>query len=232
MIIFETNLTNDCLTRKNNFVILKRDAVDNSVELLNDYKAFIKDNPKSDMLEFTKWLTQKHSQPIDYLTNNSEVNNSGTNFKVSYLLANVAAYLDMWSKLSFNDVAIGSLADYAILKNVNRLKNPSKKQISAMVVMEPTTCIESIKRLIKNGVLKEELDQDDKRQRRVSLTNQGQELLAILNEKMVNLNGLLFGNLVETEKMTLIPILKKLYEFHHSIHKSNTKQEIKKAFNI
>jgi DNA-binding MarR family transcriptional regulator len=184
------------------------------------------------MVIFGEWLKQRHCNHLDFITDNADVNEAGTDSKVSYLMLKTMAYAEIWGKVSFNDVPIQSFGDYAILKIVFELKNPSKKQISKLVLMEPTTCIESIKRLMKNGLLKEEKDEDDKRIRRVSLTDQGHELLIKLDNKLQNISSLLMGDLTEPEKLSLIPILKKLSSYHQNIYSSFEKPEIKRIFKI
>lgn len=186
----------------------------------------------ANMVIFGEWLKQRHSNHLDLTTDNSEVNAAGTNSKVSYLILKIMAYAEIWGKVSFNDVPIQSFGDYAILKSVFELKNPSKKQISKLVLMEPTTCIESIKRLIKNGFLREEKDDGDKRIRRVFLSMQGHELLIKLNRKLQNISSLLMGNLTEPEKLSLIPIFKKLSAFHSGIYSSLSKAEVKTSYNL
>lgn len=211
---------------------MKNDPVNSAIELLNEYKEFNTANPKADMVLFAEWLKQKHSNPTDYLTENLNVNDSGTNVMVSYLFTELTAYVEMWVKTSYKDVPISSVGDYAILKSVEHHQKPSKKVVVDSVVMEPTTCIESIKRLVKNGLLAEEIDLADKRMRRVSMTPKGKSILAVIDVKMLNLSNLLMGDLEEPEKLSLIPILKKLSGYHQNIYRSFEKPEIKRIYKI
>lgn len=202
------------------------------IELLKDYQTFQKQGHKGDFLHFGEWLKQKYAPKETYLTNEEEVNEAGLDVMASYLIGGLSNYVEVWVKLTYQDLPLNSLGDFGIMKIVEFAKNPTKKVIVENSVMERTTCIESIKRLTKEGLFAETIDPKDRRKRRVSLTAKGEEMIELLNVRMMALGKLLSGNLDELEKKSLLPILNKLIDFHDQLYRQKDRQAIKEQFGL
>jgi len=202
------------------------------INLLRDYQEFKDKNNSEDFHVFGEWLRQKHAPTQDYTTNDEEVNEAGLDVMATYLLGNLTGYTEAWIKLAYQDLPLLSIGDFSILKTVEHYQNPSKKEVADEVVMERSTCIESIKRLIKEGLLAEAIDPNDRRIRRVHLTKGGKQLMPLLNQRMTNLGSLLVGNLSEVEKKSLLPTLNKLLRFHENLYRNMKKEAIKKNYKL
>lgn len=202
------------------------------ISLLRDYQEFKDKNNSEDFHVFGEWLRQKHAPTQDYTTNDEEVNEAGLDVMATYLLGNLTGYTEAWIKLAYQDLPLLSIGDFSILKTVEHYQNPSKKEVADEVVMERSTCIESIKRLIKEGLLAEAIDPNDRRIRRVHLTKGGKQLMPLLNQRMTNLGSLLVGNLSEVEKKSLLPTLNKLLRFHENLYRNMKKEAIKKNYKL
>ncbi|MEM6634121.1 MAG: MarR family winged helix-turn-helix transcriptional regulator, partial [Bacteroidota bacterium] len=179
---------------------------------------------------FGEWLKQKYADSQEYLTEEEEINRIGVDVMTSYLIGGLTGYLETWLKLAYQDLPIVSLGDFGIIKAVEHHQNPTKKMIADSLIMERTTCMESIKRMVKEGLLTEETDSKDRRMKRVRLTPKGREMSMLLNKKMSALSTLLVGNLDELEKKSLIPILKKLNKFHEFLYREKSREEVKERY--
>ena len=206
--------------------------MDKIIQLLQDYQAYSEKGIPEDFALFGEWLKQKYADEQEYLTNAQDVNEAGLDVMAAYVLGGLTSFVEMWLKLSYQDIPLGSLGDFGILKGVEFMRNPSKKMIADQLIMERTTCMESIKRLVKEGVLSEETDPDDRRVKRVSLTPYGREVTEKVNQKMMALGHLLMGNLSEVEKKSLLPPLKKLLDFHDYLYRKKGKEEVKELYNL
>ncbi|HMQ48796.1 MAG TPA: MarR family winged helix-turn-helix transcriptional regulator [Saprospiraceae bacterium] len=192
--------------------------MEKAIQLLLAFQEFSQSHHSEDLSLFGEWLKQRSGQEADYLTDEPSVNEAGLDIMASYLIGKLSSYVETWVKISYQDLPILSLGDFGIIKTVESLGNPTKKEIAAQSIMERTTCMESIKRMIRLGLLEEYTDQVDKRLKRVMLTSEGQHLTALLNKKMMSLGILLMGNLNEVEKKSLVVILKKLNDFHDNLY--------------
>ena len=202
------------------------------IELLGYYEEFKKEHPQQGLELFGPWLKQSFTPEQDFLTDEETVNQAGLEVMVSYLLGGLAGFFDTWVKRTFADLPLRSLADFGILKSVAHLGTPSKKEVVLANITEPSTCIEIIKRLTRDGVFHEHIDHDDRRIRRVSLTEYGHEINKVVDAKMTNLGRLFTGNLSEVEMRSVIPTFKKLVSFHQQLHQSGDYEEIKKLYHL
>lgn len=206
--------------------------MEDAIRLLTDFKDFTQQTGSTSFILFGEWLRQKYADQTNYHADDPNVNEAGLDVIASYLIGGLTAYVEVWVKLTYEELPIHSLGDFGILKTVEYMGRPCKKDIANQAIMEHSTCIESIKRLIKAGLLQEETDQQDKRVKRVMLTNEGKLLSASLDKKMMGLGSLLIGNLSELEKKSMIPILKKLNEFHHTLYKERVEVDVKKLYGL
>ena len=201
--------------------------------LMKDYEVYLKEGYTGDLGLFGEWLKQKYTnQPLDYISKEDSVNEVGSGIIASYMIGGTSSYFDLWIKLAFSDIPVSGIMDFGILKQVEMRKNPAKKDVISEAIAERTSCVEAMKRLVKNGILKEETDPEDKRVRRVSLTEEGIKLMAVIDHKMINLGKLLMGTLSETEMRSLIPPLKKLLGYYENLYRTKDKAEIKRLFGI
>lgn len=202
------------------------------INLLKEYKTFKDARDSSNLAEFGRWLFARNEKVNLGSSGQPEVDSHGLNAMVSYLMGGMIGYTEAWLKVTFHDLPVVSLIDFGILKTVELSGNPSKTEIADKVIAERTTTIESIKRMVSLGLLKETEDKDDKRVRRVSLTEKGKKLLLVLNKKMIALGNLLVGDLSRQEKNQFGVILKKLNQFHATLYRAKDRAVIKAEYSL
>jgi MarR family transcriptional regulator, lower aerobic nicotinate degradation pathway regulator len=94
------------------------------------------------------------------------------------------------------------------------MQQHAKMDLIERNIHEKSTGMEVLKRLIRNGMLAEFPNQEDKRSKLVALTEQGRaEVLRVL-EGMQKLTTTVNGDLLPQEILTLNALLKKLDTFH------------------
>ena len=206
--------------------------MDNLFTLVKNYEAYLAEGNSENLGLFGEWLKQRHSEPTVYESKEARVNAVGPAIICSYLLGSMSAYIEMWARLALNDEPIAGMMDWSILKKVEEYKNPSKKMIITEAIAERTSCVEAMKRLVRKGILYEETDPEDKRIKRVFLTEEGKALIERLNVKMANLGKLIIGTLSDTEAKAIIPPLKRLIGFHENLDKTKEKKDIKKIYGV
>lgn len=206
--------------------------MDHLIRLLGDFRDFHQETGSENFVIFGEWLKQRYAQADQYYTDEPSVNEAGLDVMASYLIGGLTSYVETWVKLTYDGLPLISLGDFGIMKSVEQLGRPSKKEIVERVIMEHSTCIEAIRRLIRSGLLEEETDEKDKRLKRVMLTTSGKMLLAEVDQKMMGLGTLLMGNLTEMEKRSLIPVLKKLNDFHRDLYRNKNGVDIRRLYGL
>ncbi len=97
----------------------------------------------------------------------------------------------------------------------------TKTELIIKNVMEKTSGIEVIKRLLKKDLVIQFNDPNDKRSQQVKITEMGKHELFKLLPSMQGVSTLISGNLSDSEKSNLRYLLKKLDLFHHEIYVSD-----------
>lgn len=101
------------------------------------------------------------------------------------------------------------LADYDSLSKMQLIeKNGHEKQ----------TGFEILRRLVKNNLVEEFPDTNDKRITRIKLTDLGKKVFRQSSAEVTNIAKVLAADLTSEEKQTLLSLLIKLNEFHFNIY--------------
>jgi len=114
--------------------------------------------------------------------------------------------------------------DFTYLFRMMDYDSLTKMQLIEKNAHEKQTGIEIIKRLVKNGLLAESPDQNDKRSTRISVTKKGKSVFLESMKDITVVSKIMCGQLNKKEKENLLTSLKKLNTFHHTVY-SNFKNE-------
>lgn len=101
----------------------------------------------------------------------------------------------------------------------------TKMQLIEKNAHEKQSGIEIIKRLVRNGLLQESRDENDKRSTRISLTEKGRQVSMESLKDITVASKILCGKLDKDEKDTLLLSLEKLNAFHQHVYRNLKNEE-------
>ncbi|MFZ6001727.1 MAG: MarR family winged helix-turn-helix transcriptional regulator [Bacteroidota bacterium] len=137
---------------------------------------------------------------------------------ISILITLMFRYAKVYIKKALQDSPIQTADEFAFLITLISHGSLTKTELITKQVMEKTSGVEVIKRLVSQEMITEFANDADKRSVRVSLTEKGKrELMKVLPE-MAKVSRIVVGNLTEAEINTLGYLLKKLDFFHNDIY--------------
>lgn len=137
---------------------------------------------------------------------------------IAILVVLLYRYAKNYIKKGLADSKIQTADEFAFLITLVTFESLTKSELIQKMVMEKTSGTEVIKRLVKNGLLREFADADDKRSVRVALSPLGrQELFAAL-PRMSQVTKLVSGNLNPGELKTLSYLLRRLDHVHNHLY--------------
>jgi DNA-binding MarR family transcriptional regulator len=143
---------------------------------------------------------------------------------ISRLIALMNRYAKGYIKKALKDSLIQTSEEFSFLVILMTFESLSKTELILKNVMEKTSGIEIIKRLIKANLILQFDDLNDKRSQRVAITEFGKiEIIKILPQ-LEKASIIISGNLSYSEKTTLLYLLKKL-DLHHNDLFLNKKEE-------
>lgn len=120
----------------------------------------------------------------------------------------------MYSKKALVHSELNNLEDWGYLITISHLGSPKKSELISELISEFPSGIEVIKRLLNNGLTEEYMDSNDRRSKRIKLTDKGRKVLFETMHYMKEISLLAFGPLSNAEKQLLMLILEKLDSFH------------------
>lgn len=200
------------------------------INLLEKFEQYAESTSKEVKLhEFGAWLQDRESKNTVFSFDQQGI---PVDPMIGYYLGNLMGFSEVWSKLALENLPLKSLNDFGVLKYIEQEKKPTKRMVAKHALAEDSTIFEVLKRLAKQGLLKESTNPDDKRSRFVSLTAEGKKLTQIATEKVFRLSYLLVGDLSDEEKQNLLSILEKLQKFHERMYRTVDRDEISAKYDL
>lgn len=142
--------------------------------------------------------------------------------EAAYLVWRLNKFVRFYTKPIFQDTGLTGQDDFAVLAHLDyRPECPKKEAIQANVI-DATTGIDIIRRLIKQGLIAERANPADKREKLISLTPTGRDTLGEIYRRFASIQDLLV-DLSREEREELILTLKSLDDFHTKNHESLAK---------
>lgn len=183
-------------------------------------------NPLVELITAWDTYTTQTASPIsvqsfcDFYLNQSpkKVKESGTT-SLSTELARITGRLSSinktYLKLALKDLPDAEIEWYFLLHAVKQAGEVRKTEvISINLLLEPTTCIDILNRMIKLGLLNEKIDTTDKRARLLSITDNGLQLLNQIQSRVDDINARLHSHIDDDDKQQIIRLLTPVVQEH------------------
>lgn len=135
-------------------------------------------------------------------------------------LVHLYRYAKVHAKAAIVGTQFSTPDDFIYLISLTSHGSISKSALIKLNVHEKSAGMQIINRLINNGLVAQEAIENDKRNRMISITEAGKELLANTILRIKNASRSVTEPLSHQEKMELITLLLKLENFHESKVKS------------
>jgi DNA-binding MarR family transcriptional regulator len=194
------------------------------VPIIQAWENFLKTNNNKNIESFGYWLVREQekrniasvadNELDEYFNNNTnEFNYSYQSSEAAFLIWRLSKFIRYYVKPVLTEKGLSSQDDFAILAHVDYLKTCSKKEAVGANIIDSTTGIEIIKRLIKQNLITEKENKEDKRQKLISLTAKGKDVLTSIYVGFSSIQDVLVDMSID-ERNVLITTLKRLDLFH------------------
>jgi DNA-binding MarR family transcriptional regulator len=197
------------------------DLLTNLLPLLEEYEAQKSSAENADIESFAAWLNTRVA--INKLVKDKRIPaasedmaNRGEDMPVTLgkLVYYMYRYARFYTKKALKDQALHSLDEFTFLVTMMHMPPISKTELINKMVYDKTSGMEIIKRLIRDGLLAETDNPDDKRSKLVTITDLGRGVLFSSFGELGKVSRIIPGNLTSDELYTLIHLLDKL-DVHH-----------------
>jgi MarR family transcriptional regulator, lower aerobic nicotinate degradation pathway regulator len=165
------------------------------------------------------FLAYAHLENVEKNRKEAHENEQLISNQIGFYLTMLFRFMKTYTKTALKDTPLTTLDDFAFLATIFEQQSIRKTDLIKNQMLEIPSGIEVIKRLIKNNLVSEHEDPQDKRAVRLMTTEFGRtELLKIFGE-MNKVGIILGGNLAPDELFQLHTLLEKL-TLHHQKLKS------------
>ena len=141
---------------------------------------------------------------------------------IGRLFIYMSRYAKSYIKKALEGTPLQTGEDFTCLAILLTHEDLSKGDLISKNIQEKTSGTEVIRRLIAAGLAKQWDDANDKRGKRIAITQQGKELLYSIFEDMSYVGKMVTGDLSFTEKLALQHLLQKLENFHYQLHENKS----------
>jgi DNA-binding MarR family transcriptional regulator len=198
------------------------------IELLESYETTQGAHSKSNLSDFLVYAQLNSASHIDDMRqiggDREETLNQSrqdANADPSILITLMYRYAKNYIKKALANSVIQTADEFAFLITLMTHDSLTKTELITTQVMEKTSGIEVIKRLVAQGLIHEFADTQDKRSVRVQVTEKGKIAIYEVLPDMSSVSKLVLGNLNIMETKILSSLLKKLDFFHHDLFMHN-----------
>ena len=141
----------------------------------------------------------------------------------STLLTGLFRFAKHYIKKAFSGSSLRTIDEFGFLATLLSEGSLLKNELINHHHLEISSGSEILKRLIRNGLVQENQDKNDKRAKRVSLTRKGKEEIFKAFEDMHRVSEIVIGNLNKKELSDALSIFNKLTYFHKHIQEEDKK---------
>lgn len=116
------------------------------------------------------------------------------------------------------DLPLNSRLEYLFLYTIDNLEKAKKTDLINIHLVEYTTGMDTIRRLVKNQFINELPDTEDRRAKNLVLTKSGSDLLKKANKRMEEARNAFLACISPNKWKKTMPVLKEINEFHNNIY--------------
>jgi len=189
-------------------------------EILDYVQIYEKEVGNTDLKEFSIYLKDKAigNKPLginkNFEKNNYENYKDYREVEFSTLLTGLYRFAKHYMKKAFSNTTINTVDEFGFLATLLKEKSLLKNELINKHLLEISSGSEILKRLIRNGLVCEFPDKNDKRAKRVSLTDEGKITIMSAFDDMHKVSEIIIGNLNSIEVNEVLSALNKLTFFH------------------
>ena len=145
---------------------------------------------------------------------------------VSILVSLLFRYAKMYSRKALKDSGIKTVDEFSLLITLLTHESISKQELIREQVLEKTSGIEIVNRLIRQGYIQQFAGAKDRRSKLLKITEKGtRELMSVL-PRMNLVSKIVVGNLSHAEQNLLSYLMRKLDHLHNDIFMNEKEAEL------
>lgn len=194
--------------------------------LLEEYESSA--NNGANLSAFSIWLSQRLSVSRPGLLPRSGQAEESTDTILTMLISYLFRYAKHYTKKALDTTPLSTMDEFTFLATLSYQGSLTKTELIQQHLLEVTSGIEIIKRLMRADLIADFPDPNDRRSKRVKITDKGRTVLEGVMVQMDRVAQIVSGDLTGSEIGQLLPLMHKLNDFHALIHMQDRKSPLEK----
>lgn len=215
-------------------------------QLIDLFEDFEQDNRQLDIMSFAQWiLSNSREEPelqdkiLDKATS-ARFAGASVPFKnyfddkVRFLeaAAGIARYHEFYARKALKDMVINTRLEFLFLQAVDMLERAKKTDLINMYHLEYTTGMDTIRRLINNGLLYEIQDETDKRIKLLIMSDYGKDVYEQAKKRINDESTMFFTAISDNKWKKVLPVLEEIDDFHNDIFQKHNNKPFAELSNL
>lgn len=186
-----------------------------TVELVNEWAAFEEKHPDGTLEDFCRYyvIHKRETHKKEELFKGN-VTPPETGPALLKMIGRCTRVAEVYINEAIKDIAIKKPEDFYFMAYIFYFKNPKKTEVIYANIVELTTGLSILDQLKSSGYIAEKEDPEDKRSKRVSMTEKGEKVFWECVSAYEKVADLMFGELPEEDMRLCAQLLKPVENRH------------------
>jgi len=185
------------------------------VELVNEWATFEEQFSDASIEDFCRYylIRKRESESKEFLYDG--IVPPDTNTSLSKLLGRIGGVINIYARLAIQKTELKRMEEFLFLNVIKWNKEMRKTDAINYNMLELSTGIDILNRMVEDQLITERVDDNDKRSKLLKVTNKGEQMLFQCYRQLSKMSDVLFNDLPEDDKKLCIQLLKGI-EIKHS----------------
>lgn len=215
------------------------------LRLIELWESYQDETDQQELLEFAEWLTNKLKEKPELNIKQTKLRAKSEepgNFVLFKELDEPIRFLEYTSRISrlhdfyikkfFNELPINNRLEYLFLYTARKKGEAKKTELINTHLVDYTTGMDTIKRLVNSGLLEEMPDEKDKRAKLLAITNKGKQVLELANRKMSDEIHMFLACISMNKWKKTLSVFEEINEFHSGIYQTHNDKTPAELLNL
>jgi DNA-binding MarR family transcriptional regulator len=181
-----------------------------TVALVNAWGAFEAQFPEGNISDFCRHYLTHEQANADEARPQRGLLPQNTDAVLIRLLSRIVKLHAIYTTAALENSGLNQIEEFALLNAIKFLKEPRKTEVIYACLHELSTGTDMLNRLKKNGFFEETTDAEDRRSKRLKLTEIGEKTLDNCHLKVNQLAEMMLADLNDDDKKLCIQLLKSI----------------------
>ena len=183
-----------------------------TIELVNLWGAFEEQHPNGSIDDFCRYQLSHQKEKIKEGKEERGLLPQSTDTILMRLLSRIVKLHAIYTVAALEGTGLHQVEEFTLLNTIKFLKEPRKTEVIYTCLQELSTGTDMLNRLKKNGLFTESDDKDDRRSKRLKLTEAGEEALEKSQQRIKQLAEVMLHDMSANDKKLCLQLLKGVEE--------------------